>query len=352
MLAQLTNLLDEFRQLPVHPKHLPTLMEIAGCAHKENECSNILAFFLDSGSPHGLGTLFLDAIAQIGGIQNQGGAIDSNLSVEREVTTDKGNRIDILIQSDSHVIVIENKIFAPANNPFPDYATFAETLKPQGRHISKFLLTRTPNNAGCAHGFRNVRHGEFVNQIRVLLGQYVAGAETRYLTFMLDFLNTLDYLQRGMVMDPDFREFLARHLDDVETLVRRCYQFKATDLRSMVGRLRDRVGDVGVPRLRAPLLGSPSAEDRSLVDELRYFITCREGFEVNVRAIVSPTGWEIRIGQTDQRLNELLTCLRISHQEQSGRQSFLHERFGFEEDISRIAEIVRHLVVQLAGWQS
>ena len=35
-----------------------------------------------------------------------------------------------------------------------------------------------------------------------------------------------------------------------------------------------------------------------------------------------------------------------------GADHFLHERFGFEKDISRIAEIVRHLVVQLAGWKS
>ena len=76
MLAQLDNLLDEFRQLPVRPEHLPTLMEIAGCAHKENECSSILAFFLDSGNPHGLGTLFLHVISQIGGIQDHGLAPD------------------------------------------------------------------------------------------------------------------------------------------------------------------------------------------------------------------------------------------------------------------------------------
>ena len=78
----------------------------------KNVCSNILAFFLEPGRPHGLGTLFLDAIAQIGAIQNQGEAIDSNISVDREARTDAGNRIDILVQSDSHVILIENKIFA------------------------------------------------------------------------------------------------------------------------------------------------------------------------------------------------------------------------------------------------
>ena len=121
-------LLDEFsKQVPPRPERPPTLMEISGYPHYENVCSNILAFFLDPGNPHGLGTLFLDALVQAGGIGEQGGEIGVNIQIRREETTRKGNRIDILIQSESHAIVIENKIFHEIGNPFEDYIKHVET---------------------------------------------------------------------------------------------------------------------------------------------------------------------------------------------------------------------------------
>ena len=83
MATRFDNLLDEFGKLPKRPERQPTFLEIAGYPHYENVCSRILAFFFDSGKPHGLGTLFLDALAQVGGIQNRE-TIDSNVSVERE----------------------------------------------------------------------------------------------------------------------------------------------------------------------------------------------------------------------------------------------------------------------------
>ncbi len=109
MATRFDNLLDEFHKLPPRTERLPTFLEIAGCKHKENACSDILAFFCDPGRPHGLGALFLEAFAQVGDIQNQEA---SDVSVGREVTTKAGNQIDLLIQSDSHAILIENKIWA------------------------------------------------------------------------------------------------------------------------------------------------------------------------------------------------------------------------------------------------
>jgi hypothetical protein len=37
--------------------------------------------------------------------------------------------IDILMQSDSRAVLIENKIFAAVNNPFDDYATYLDLLR-------------------------------------------------------------------------------------------------------------------------------------------------------------------------------------------------------------------------------
>lgn len=117
-------LLEAFRQqVPPRPERPPTLMEISGYPHYENVCSNILAFFFDPSKPHGLGTLFLDALAIIGCIKEPDWTTGADVQVDREEATSFGNRIDLLIRSHSHAIVIENKISAGADyNPLGDYA--------------------------------------------------------------------------------------------------------------------------------------------------------------------------------------------------------------------------------------
>lgn len=112
------DLLDAFqREVSSRAERRPTFMEISGYPHYENVCSNILAFFFDPKNPHRLGTLFLDAIARVGSIKDRVGLTSGEIKVEREVRTDAGNYIDMILQSDSHAVLIENKIYSGADNP-------------------------------------------------------------------------------------------------------------------------------------------------------------------------------------------------------------------------------------------
>jgi hypothetical protein len=102
------SLLDEFKRLSGRFAQPQTFMEIDGYPHYENVCSNFLAFFFDPESPHGLGSLFLDALVGSVGIIGGERGLGDNVSVEREATTEAGNRIDLLVTSDSHAVLIEN----------------------------------------------------------------------------------------------------------------------------------------------------------------------------------------------------------------------------------------------------
>jgi PD-(D/E)XK nuclease superfamily len=105
-------------------------LEIAGYPHYENACSNFLAFFFDPEGPHGLENLFLRSLMDsVGAAGADEGGFGGNVSVEREVHTAEGNRIDILITSDSRAVLIENKIFAAVANPFEDYSDHLDRLK-------------------------------------------------------------------------------------------------------------------------------------------------------------------------------------------------------------------------------
>ena len=343
------NFLDEFQRLPARTERLPTLMEVAGCAHKENVCSNILAFFFDPEGPHGLGTLFLDAIMRIDGTQNQEGTIGSNVSVEREVTTAAGNRIDILIQSDSHAILIENKIFAGIDNPFDEYSAYLDSLQPTGRHKHKFLLTLTPISESterdiAAHGFRNITHGRFMNEIRGLLGRYIAPrVDTHYLPFMLDLLNTLDHLQEGMVMDPAFLDFLVSRRNDAEAFLAKIEALK-TELRNKVGGLADLI-DV------APCSNVSQEKYRErgrLFDILVHNITLVSGLVVAVDTVISPSGWTVEIfarNGNNAEVRNRLQRLDIPFEE---GERFICGHFEYTNNLDQIHPFVRDIVCRLA----
>jgi hypothetical protein len=170
------SLLDEFRRLPGRISRPQTFMEIGGYPHYENVCSNFLAFYFDPECPHGLGSLFLDALGGSVGSEGVEGGLGGNVSVEREVVTESGNRIDLLIKSDSHAVLIENKIFAAVSNPFEDYAAYLRSLKNESgdafpdENKIKILLTLYPSREGSEWGFVNVTHADFAGAVRPRLG--------------------------------------------------------------------------------------------------------------------------------------------------------------------------------------
>lgn len=146
-------LLDEFAKLPERIERPQTFMEIGGYPHYENVCSNFLAFFFDPEGPHKLGSLFLDALLDAVSVSEEGEGFGGNVSVEREAGTTNGNRMDVLIKSDTHVVLIENKIFAATVNPFDDYSAYLDLLKDEDgvayENKVKVLLMLYPSNEGA-----------------------------------------------------------------------------------------------------------------------------------------------------------------------------------------------------------
>lgn len=94
---------------------------IGSRGYYENPTTDILAFFLDDNESHGLGSLVIEALVAI--LPEEYKKIDCSLILppEREVRTETGKRIDLLLENQQWIMVIENKIFHEKNNPFKDY---------------------------------------------------------------------------------------------------------------------------------------------------------------------------------------------------------------------------------------
>jgi hypothetical protein len=342
------SLLDEFKRLPGRISRPQTFMEIGGYPHYENVCSNFLAFFFDPEGPHGLGSLFLEALAGSAGIEGVEGGLGGNVSVEREVFTGAGNRIDILIRSDSHAVLIENKVFAAVANPFEDYAAYLRSLKNESgdtypdENKIKILFTLYPSGEGSEWDFVNVTHADFAGAVRSALGHHVSGADTRYLTLMLDFLNTLENLGEGTRMNQEFINLLAERSEEVATFLRGITDVR-TEVKKKALALRDRIGlqeheDV----LLLPWQPNPNHD---LVYLLQYRVSIDEDSYAVVQPSVSPSGWQIqtfhRVPPKSQHRLELQESLgknRIPPQ----AEAVVHpKRFGYDqEDLGSIAEVV------------
>ena len=345
------SLLDEFRNLPARIERPQTFMEIAGYPHYENVCSNFLAFFFDPEGPHGLGSLFLDALTNSVSTAGAEKGFGANVSVEREVVTEAGNRIDILIKWDSSMILIENKIYAAVVNPFNDYAAYLERLKDDNgityNNKTKVLLTLYPSSEGVEQGFVNLIYADLVNAIRAALGQYISEADMHHLILMLDFLNTLEKLGEGTRMNQEYIKLLAERSDDVEKFLKEVNEVHA-ELRGKVQELEallDLDGHQNVVHI-------PWKPDVSLVHFLQTRVHTDEKSFIGVQTGISPSGWEIQIFSRGRgapkgpNLEDLLRKLDIMLERD--RRYMYPDHFDYNADVSRVALIVWEIVDKIS----
>lgn len=351
MVDAATKLLDDFKKLPGRVARPRTFMEIAGYPYLENVCSNILAFFMDPEESHGLGSLVLDALLSTGRSTETTEVLGGNISVEREVSTSKG-RIDILITSENHAILIENKIHAVARNPFDDYAAYLDGIA-NGRSKRKILLTLDPTNAGIRWGFANLTHEELVGQIRSLLGRYVAEADARHLTMFLDFLNTLENLQRGSRMNQELVKLLADRSDDIGNLFSAMGSLRS-DMRSKCEELDSLVNIERYPAIKQRLW---RANTVNMFDNLQYDnIDVAEGLVAGIDARLSPSGWEIRIFPRVgdyPKLRATLQHLGIKFEKRGDWRAELvySADLAYDEDLEQISSILQEVIDKLARYR-
>lgn len=218
MIADFNGLIQAFSGLRlVNEKTERTFMQLTDYPHLENVCSNVLAFFFDTEETHDFGGLFIKSLLECIGADTN---CRSTEVVERELLTAKGNRIDIFIETDKHIIAIENKVFSGLNNPLGDYETHIHKLNSTGEKEPLFvLLTLYEEDAGRS-AFVNVTYARFFAVIRKNLGAYVITANTKWIVILNDFIRTIDELQGGVILDREFIGFYNENEAAIDALLK------------------------------------------------------------------------------------------------------------------------------------
>jgi hypothetical protein len=175
-----------FRALP-QAKRGRTFMEVSGNPHYENVSSNILAFYFDPNAEHGLKGLLVSAFLQMAGVKEV--PVPGEVAVKRELGTEEGKRIDLIVDSEAFTIGIENKIYHWMANDLEQYAKVIDGFGQKKNIIIKAVL-------GLQHiqqlkgGFKSYTYHELWKQVRALLGQYISTADPKWVTYLIDFMET------------------------------------------------------------------------------------------------------------------------------------------------------------------
>ena len=340
--GEIRDLLDQLARVPVS-KREPTFLEIAGYPHYENVSSNLLAFFLDPGKPHGLGTLLLRCLMRK--IDSSFDDVPSeHIDVRREVQTNRGNRIDILVRSDTLSVLIENKIFASRNNPFEDYSNFLSQVSVGGYNV---LLTLRPVGARLHGGFFNITHGQWMLEIRKGLADSSLQPDPRYLTLLREYLATMEALEVGTTMDSATFRLLADRKNDVERLLKEVDTLR-NELRAKTEAVACEMSVKDIENLKRGFWSHPI----EIYDCLVHDFQGDDRPSVAIDAVLSPGGWHFEVFSRQKKHSE--TIRRVL--KQVGQSCTLDDRsrcvltdkFAYDTAPKQVAEFLDLLIPRIA----
>lgn len=213
------HLLTQFAGIPPREQSARSFLEIAGFPNYENVISNVLAYFFDCSEVHNLRDLLVKSVlAQAG----QAVELVRETVVEREVYTENKKRIDLVIQTEKHLIVIENKIFAQLYNDLGEYAGYADALaKELDRTPVKIILSPFPVavSAGMKqHQFVAITYAGFFAEIRSQLGHYIKNVHLDSLAILRDFMSGIEKIYTHAMQNKALYDFFTKNQDQIENL--------------------------------------------------------------------------------------------------------------------------------------
>lgn len=285
-------LLHEFESLPDTLKS-KSIFDIAGYPHYENVCSNILAFYLHPDKEHGLGNLLFSSLMNLAGGNE---AHQNYIEINREVSTNKGGRIDILIETDNQIIGIENKIFHHLNNDLSDYSdSIDDWAKPNQLSTVKIILSIRKEQESS--GFVSVTYEEFWAKIKERLGNYISTSSQKWILYFVDFMSTIEKLNgENMELDKN-DQFFIKNEERVNALLNARNTFIAK-LNTKMRELSD-------------ITPKPAGCEKQWI----YAKSCLvhdfilSGHSISFDLYISPQGWELQLFGRDIKAQAYLTDL-------------------------------------------
>ena len=345
-IEKFNTLLQDFSQLKLAEPTKESFLSICGFPHYERVISNILSFFFDSTREHGLNQLFIQSLYDlVSELQN----IDFDVSLDfhsyTEVRTEKGNFIDILIQSDEISIVVENKIYAQVNNDLNDYYNF--TKSKNKRNTVGILLSLYEIESPDSH-FISITYEQFIDKVKSNLGKYICLGDSRYAIFLFDFIENIENLTGHNNMNTEFLDFLSNNLQVVES-----FEDEMNKLRNEMRKVVREVNNLVKEQFDLPKEILYFWEWR---DNKEFFDTAvcdysKDSYKFTIDSTFNKNGWSFSVfsrnDQTVQQSKEFCKTLGKDYSGEIGDRYRLKKNFPIDEDKNVVAGFICKLINKL-----
>lgn len=296
MVEQYENLFSKLREIQVTHSKRKTFMNVSGYPHYENVVSNILSFLFDDSEEHGFSDLWLNAL-----LSTVGERETRNITVEREVVTDKGNRIDLLVTSDDYIICIENKIFSDVHNDLADYKTTAEKrIDSHSKKLICIVLSLTPAEYKAKDIFKNVIYDQLFSEVRSSIGDYIENCNNTWFLYTKDFIATIEALNGGNMINTEFEKLCREYSSDIRSFEKNKKDYinaikdETTQLSSLLQTKLDALdNDFAFTGLKATTYCSP-AEMRTSV-YIDFYLNSKGKKGIAIETSRDAWGWHIAL---------------------------------------------------------
>ncbi|MEZ7515349.1 PD-(D/E)XK nuclease family protein [Flavobacterium frigidarium] len=205
--------------IPKIKKRPKTFLGIAKQPHYENVMSNIYAFYFNVNEVHNMHDLFINTLLEIINESKLGDQKKVNeiidFDVDTEVSTMKGGRIDLLLSSQDHAIIIENKVYHTLNNDLQDY--WNSTKVTNNKEENKIGIVLSLNKLSASHkDFINVTHLELLKRVVQNLGNYIMNAKDKYVVFLKDFYQNCINLSKSEMDNKELKFYFDNQIKIIE----------------------------------------------------------------------------------------------------------------------------------------
>lgn len=217
LLIKYQQLLEKAKKFKQQPRE-KTFFDTAIRNHYENPTTELLEFFLNPLEAHELDDTFWKGLTDVllEQVQIDPKGIGLLERSERECVTQDGNRIDLLLETDSHLVLVEAKIYHHQNNPFDDYVKFAKT-RAKGKSILGLILSISGKSE--AQDWYGISYQQLVNAIRPYLAtQMLKNPMNKWNLFAREFLLHLESYYQIQNLDMKSVEFIFDHYKEIEEL--------------------------------------------------------------------------------------------------------------------------------------
>lgn len=230
-LQRYENLLLKAQQYKI-PEREMTIFDTALKNHHENPITELLSFFLNPNEKHGLGTSFYDGFINSLNDKEEYEDFDfgSFLKVSTQQKTDKGNFIDLWVETDTALIIVEVKVYHYQKNPFQDYLAwgrkklkeFSNLTKKEESYFEKELvpLILCPDGISYAEQWLGLAYNDLTLEIRTALAhEFFKISINKWGIFARDFLLHLDSFVDLLETNMESINFVVQNMKKIQELV-------------------------------------------------------------------------------------------------------------------------------------